>query len=84
MRRSWGRRSQDNAKDKKEYYKGHMEGTKHIFYNDVHGLAKYELKDKDARILLYCGSGKRGTQAMKSLLSLGYTRVYAWKTGTFK
>jgi len=35
-----------------------------------------ELPDKDARILVYCRSGRRSALAAQDLLDLGYTNVY--------
>jgi phage shock protein E len=41
------------------------------------GLAKshQELPDKNARIVLHCASGGRGTLAAQSLQGMGYTNV---------
>jgi len=37
--------------------------------------------DKDAQIVIYCGSGHRSTMAMKIMWSLGYTNVSSLKGG---
>ena len=37
--------------------------------------------DKDAEIVVYCGSGHRSTMAMTILLSEGYTNVTSLKGG---
>lgn len=37
--------------------------------------------DKDAEILVYCGSGHRSTMAMTMLLTNGYTNVTSLKGG---
>lgn len=37
--------------------------------------------DKDAEIVIYCGSGHRSTMAMEMLLSYGYTNVTSLSGG---
>ncbi len=37
--------------------------------------------DKDAEIVVYCGSGHRSTMAMEMMLSMGYTNVKSLKGG---
>ena len=40
-----------------------------------------QIKDKKARIIVYCCTGKRGTLAAKTLNDMGYTNVYSLKGG---
>ena len=37
--------------------------------------------DKDAEIVIYCGSGHRSTMAMEMMLSYGYTNVTSLSAG---
>ena len=58
-----------------EYKDGHVEGAKHVPYNDVEGyMAQLDI-EKDAAIYLYGRSGRRASLAVKALDYLGYTNV---------
>lgn len=57
-------------------YEGEIEGTDYnIAFNDVDALTT-ALPDKDAPFILYCRSGNMSEQASRTLVDLGYTRVY--------
>ena len=43
-----------------------------------------EIPNKNARIVVYCCTGKRGTLAAKTLNNMGYTNVYSLKGGIRK
>jgi len=43
---------------------------------EIAARAAAELTDKDARILVYCRSGRRSALAAQALADLGYTNVY--------
>lgn len=62
-----------------EYAEAHLEGAINISYTGIHAEAATNLTDKAEKIIVYCKTGKRCTQAMKSLRYLGYKNVYAWK-----
>ncbi len=59
-----------------EYAEGHIEGAILIPDTDIAKLSESLLPDKDAKILIYCRSGKRSSGAAKVLAELGYTDVY--------
>ena len=59
-----------------EYESGHLDGAINIPYMDIHGIAGNYLKDKSAPVIVYCATGKRSTQAVKSLEYIGYENVY--------
>ncbi len=40
-----------------------------------------EIKDKNALIVVYCCTGKRGLLAAKTLMDMGFTNVYSLKGG---
>ncbi len=72
------------AKNKRDYtivdvhipYDGDIEGTDlKIPYNDVNALMA-ALPNKDARIILYCRSGRMSEIASRALIDKGYTQVF--------
>ncbi len=72
------------AKNKRDYtivdvhipYEGEIEGTDlKIPYNDVNALTA-ALPNKDARIVLYCRSGRMSEIASRALIDKGYTQVF--------
>ena len=61
--------------------KGYIDGSIHIPLEDfVAGKADWPA-DKDAPVVIYCGSGHRSTMAMTILWSYGYTDVHSLKGG---
>jgi rhodanese-related sulfurtransferase len=57
-------------------YEGEVENTDaSIPYNDLNALTT-ALPDKNARIILYCRSGRMSEDASRELLKLGYTQVW--------
>ncbi len=83
------------AKNKRDYtiidvhipYDGEIEGTDlKIPYNDVNALMA-ALPNKDARIILYCRSGRMSEIASRALIDKGYAQIFdvqggmsAWQT----
>ncbi|MBI4990777.1 rhodanese-like domain-containing protein [Candidatus Gottesmanbacteria bacterium] len=58
-------------------YEGEIEKTDaFIPYNEIDKNLDKLLKDKNAKIVLYCRSGKMSAEAAKKLTDLGYTNVY--------
>jgi len=77
-----------DVRTRAEFLRGHIPGAISLPSNELRSRAETELPDKDALILVYCGSGKRSVNAALILISMGYTNVYdfggimAWKYGT--
>jgi rhodanese-related sulfurtransferase len=69
-----------------EFGKGYIDGAENIPMDQFMG-AMDQLTDKDAKIVIYCGSGHRGAIVLMGLMMNGYTNVVnigggfgAWKT----
>ncbi len=58
-------------------YEGEIEKTDaFIPYNEIEKNLDKLPKDKNAKIVLYCRSGRMSAEAAKKLTELGYTNVY--------
>lgn len=56
-------------------YEGEVPNTDdQIAYNDIDALTS-ALPDRNAPIILYCGSGRMSEEASRALVALGYTNV---------
>jgi len=69
--------------DGTSFAKQHVKGAINIPYKEVSRLAPTLLPEKDAEIVVYCGSYKctASTAAGKALKELGYTNVRDYKGG---
>lgn len=65
-----------DVRTEEEYEAGHPQGAINIPYTMIHSQAKRQLPDKKQPVFLYCSTGKRSSNAAKSLIYLGYSRVY--------
>lgn len=65
-----------------EWLAGHIPGAKHIPRGVLEYLAADELPQRDARIVVHCAVGGRGTLAAKTLQEMGYTNVANMQGGT--
>jgi rhodanese-related sulfurtransferase len=59
-----------------EYDESHIPGAILIPNETISDTLPAELPDVNARILVYCRTGNRSSQAAKKLIALGYTDVY--------
>lgn len=59
-----------------EFEEGHIEHAILIPDYELEKQAEQILTDKEARILIYCRSGRRSEQAANILETLGYTNIY--------
>ncbi|NDL67080.1 rhodanese-like domain-containing protein [Clostridiales bacterium F-3ap] len=64
-----------DVRTKEEYDGGHIPGALLLPDADIERLAPDMLPDKEAKILLYCRSGRRSELAARKLLEMGYTQV---------
>jgi phage shock protein E len=73
----------DNEKDiiildvrtQEEYNEGYIKNALLIPDYDIEKSAPEKLQNKDAKILVYCRSGRRSAIAAKKLIEMGYTNV---------
>ncbi len=73
-------------------YEGEIEGTDvNIPYDEVERRVGQLPLERDARIVVYCRSGRMSAVAVERLLRLGYTRVWhleggfvAWRQAGFR
>jgi len=66
-----------------EWSDGHLKNALHLPLDQVESHASAILPDKNAPLMLYCGTGKRAQSAADMLHQLGYTHVVAM-TGGYK
>lgn len=59
-----------------EFKENHIDGAILIPDYDIGTLVEEKVPDKDARILVYCRSGRRSALAAMKMVDLGYTDVY--------
>ncbi len=64
-----------DVRTKEEYDTGHIENAILLPNEEITEKAEAMLTDKNARILVYCRSGRRSALAAKELVSLGYSDV---------
>ena len=59
-----------------EYLERRIDGSVLIPHLEIRERAPDALPDKEAIILIYCGSGARSAAAANELIEMGYTNVY--------
>lgn len=70
-----------------EYQEGHLDNV--LFYESLvsnHELieqVKNDIKDKNAKILIYCRSGSRSSKAGNLLVENGFTNIYITINGGY-
>ena len=65
-----------DVRTREEYEEVHIPNSILIPDFEIEKLAPVKIEDKNAKILLYCRSGRRSELAAKKLIDLGYTNVY--------
>lgn len=64
-----------DVRTQEEYDQGHIPGAIVIPNETIGDEEPAELNNKDARILVYCRSGRRSKEAANKLINLGYSDV---------
>ncbi len=65
-----------DVRTQEEYDEGYIAGALLLPVDDVSAKAQTVLPDKNAKIIVYCRSGRRSAIAAKELLAMGYKEVY--------
>jgi phage shock protein E len=65
-----------DVRTQEEFDGGHIKDAVLLPDTDVAQKAETVLPDRNARILVYCRSGRRSGLAAHALVDLGYTEVY--------
>ncbi len=64
-----------DVREQDEYEYKHPEHALSLPYSEMHANAKKVLPDQKQKIILYCNTGKKSSQAAKNLFYLGYINV---------
>lgn len=64
-----------DVRTKDEYDQGHIDGSVLLPVDEISARAEEVLKEKKAKILVYCRSGNRSAIAAKTLIEMGYENV---------
>ena len=59
-----------------EFEKEHIDGAINIEYTEIADRIASVVSNKNTPIIVYCSAAKRSTQALRTLVRLGYTAVY--------
>ncbi len=70
-----------DVRERAEYEKNHLEGAVHSDYSEIHANARHVIPDKDCPVVVYCNTGKKSSQAARSLFTMGYRKV--WFTSVY-
>jgi phage shock protein E len=65
-----------DVRSTEEYASGHLEGALHIPWDQTDALMEAIGADRDRKVVMYCGSGKRVGRAITALEAEGYTGLY--------
>jgi rhodanese-related sulfurtransferase len=69
-----------DVREDNEWAAGHAAGAMHLSRGTIEFNIESKVPQKNAKIVLYCGSGARSALAADSLMKMGYSNVY-WLTG---
>ena len=70
-----------DVRSKQEYEEGHLQGAINICLYDLEKNIEKKVKNRQAKIILYCASGVRSKKAREILENMGYKDVYSLKYG---
>ena len=65
-----------DVRTEEEYNEGHIEGATLLPLSTIKANVSSVVPNQDATLFVYCRSGVRSAEAVKTLMKLGYTRVY--------
>ncbi|WP_319584330.1 rhodanese-like domain-containing protein [uncultured Pseudodesulfovibrio sp.] len=64
-----------------EFAEGHIQGARNIDFMSADFAKRLEKLDPNAKYLVYCRSGNRSAQAMKTFARLGFNRIIHMSRG---
>jgi phage shock protein E len=64
-----------DVRSAEEFQGGHLANSINVPHTEISEKISEHVKNKDAEIVLYCGSGRRAGVAQKTLTDMGYTNV---------
>lgn len=64
-----------DVREADEYAQGHIPNARLMPLGTIAKQAPTDLPDRDAKLMVYCRSGRRSKMAADTLLTLGYTHV---------
>lgn len=64
-----------DVRSAEEFQTGHLKNAINIPHTEITEQISNHVKNKDAKIMLYCGSGRRAGIAKKALEEIGYTNI---------
>lgn len=70
-----------DVRTQQEYEKGHIVGSLLLPLDNVFEKVTSTIPDRTRKIYVYCLSGSRSAQAVKTMIDLGYTNVYTMSHG---
>ena len=70
-----------DVRSPQEYNEGHINGAINIPEYEILSNSNSILNNKNARIIVYCKSGNRSKNGIKTLKKLGFTNLYNLENG---
>jgi rhodanese-related sulfurtransferase len=70
-----------DVREDNEWTAGHAAGALHLSKGVIERDIESKVAQKDAKLVLYCGSGSRSALAADSLIKMGYTNVFSLAGG---
>ncbi|MGN0149335.1 MAG: rhodanese-like domain-containing protein, partial [Clostridia bacterium] len=65
-----------DVRSKNEYESGHLDSAVNAPYTEIHVAASSLVPNKKQKIIVYCSTGKRSSQAKYTLDYMGYKNVF--------
>ncbi len=70
-----------DVREDNEWTAGHATGAMHLSKGVIERDIESKVPQKDARLVLYCGSGSRSALAADALMKMGYSNVFSLAGG---
>jgi len=70
-----------DVREDNEWTAGHAAGATHLSKGVIERDIESKVPQKDAKVVLYCGSGNRSALAADALMKMGYSNVFSLAGG---